>query len=82
MSPDAKHMAENIYRAFWAWIVCVLVTVVVSYMTKPRPVAELEGLVYGASVLPKEHDDYWYQRPIVWASIVAAIFIFLNIAFW
>src|SRR6202041_3369549 len=45
MSPDAKDMAENIYRALWAWIVCVLVTVVVSYMTKPRPVAELEGLV-------------------------------------
>ena len=49
MSPDAKDMAENIYRALWAWLVCVLVTVVVSYMTKPRPVAELEGLVYGAS---------------------------------
>jgi SSS family solute:Na+ symporter len=82
MSPDAKHMAENIYRAFWAWIVCVLVTVVVSYMTTARPVAELEGLVYGASVLPKEHDDHWYQRPIVWASIVALIFVFLNIVFW
>jgi SSS family solute:Na+ symporter len=82
MSPDAKDMAENIYRALWAWIVCVLVTVVVSYMTKARPVAELEGLVYGASVLPKEHDDHWYQRPILWAGIVAVIFIFLNIAFW
>src|ERR1700748_2129708 len=82
MSPDAKDMAENIYRALWAWIVCVLVTVVVSYMTKARPVAELEGLVYGASVLPKEHDDHWYQRPIVWTGIVGVIFIFLNIAFW
>jgi SSS family solute:Na+ symporter len=82
LSPDAKDMAENVYRALWAWIVCVLVTVVVSYMTKPRPVAELEGLVYGASVLPKEHDDHWYQRPIVWAGTVAVVFIFLNIAFW
>jgi SSS family solute:Na+ symporter len=45
-------------------------------------VAELEGLVYGASVLPKEHDDHWYQRPILWASIVAVIFVFLNIVFW
>src|ERR1700759_1633670 len=82
MSPAAKDMAENIYRVLWAWIVCVLVTVVVSYMTKPRPVAELEGLVYGVSPLPKEHDDHWYQRPIVWAGIVGVIFIFLNIAFW
>ena len=53
LSPDAKDMAENMYRALWAWMVCVLVTVVVSYMTKPRPVAELEGLVYGASALPQ-----------------------------
>src|SRR5271163_3037495 len=82
MSPDAKAMAETVYRALWAWLACVLVTVVVSYMTKPRPVAELEGLVYGASVLPKEHDDHWYQRPIVWAGTVAVVFIFLNIAFW
>jgi SSS family solute:Na+ symporter len=82
MSPNAKDMAENIYRALWAWLVCVGVTVVVSYMTKPRPVAELEGLVYGASVLPKEHDDYWYQRPIVWAGAVAVAFIILNVIFW
>jgi SSS family solute:Na+ symporter len=60
----------------------VLVTVVVSYMTKPRPVAELEGLVYGVSPLPKEHDDHWYQRPIVWAGTVAVVFTILNIIFW
>ena len=30
MSPDAKPMAENLYRALWSWIICVLVTVVVS----------------------------------------------------
>jgi SSS family solute:Na+ symporter len=82
LSPDAKDMAENVYRALWAWLVCVLVTVVVSYMTKPRPVAELEGLVYGASVLPKEHDEHWYQRPIVWAGTVTVLFIILNVIFW
>ena len=75
-------MAENVYRALWAWLVCVLVTVVVSYMTKPRPVAELEGLVYGASVLPEEHDEHWYQRPIVWAGTVTVLFIILNVIFW
>ena len=25
-SPDAKDMAENLYRALWSWVVCVLVT--------------------------------------------------------
>jgi solute:Na+ symporter, SSS family len=82
LSPDAKDMAENIYRALWSWIVCVIVTVVVSLLTRPRPVAELAGLVYGASPIPKEHDDHWYQKPVVWASIVFVVFLVLNIAFW
>jgi SSS family solute:Na+ symporter len=82
LSPDAKDMAENMYRALWAWIACVIVTVVVSYMTTPRPVAELEGLVYGVSPLPQEYDEHWYQRPIVWAGVVFGLFIVLNIIFW
>jgi SSS family solute:Na+ symporter len=81
-SPDAKDMAETIYRALWAWLVCVLVTVVVSYATTARPVAELEGLVYGVSPLPQEHDDHWWQKPIVWASVVGVVFIALNVIFW
>jgi solute:Na+ symporter, SSS family len=81
LSPDAKDMAENVYRALWAWSVCVVVTVAVSLVTKPRPVSELEGLVYGVSPLPKEHDDHWYQKPIVWAGIVTAIFLVLNLIF-
>ncbi len=82
LSPDAKDMAENIYRAMWAWLACVIVTVVVSLMTTPRPIAELEGLVYGASPIPVEVVEHWYQRPIVWAAVVLAVFVALNIVFW
>jgi SSS family solute:Na+ symporter len=81
-SPDAKTMAEDMYRALWSWLVCVIVTIVVSFMTKPRPEAELEGLVYGASRIPEEHDDHWYQKPIIWAGVIAVIFVILNIIFW
>src|SRR5512133_2807930 len=35
LSPYAKDMAENMFRALWSWIVCVVVTVVISYMTRP-----------------------------------------------
>jgi len=63
LSPDAKVMAEDMYRALWSWLVCVIVTVVVSLATQPRPEAELAGLVYGATRLPEEHDDHWYQKP-------------------
>ena len=82
LSPDAKAMAEDMYRALWSWIVCVLVTVIVSYMTRPRPEAELEGLVYGATKIPEERDEHWYQRPIVWAGAVAIVFCVLNVIFW
>jgi SSS family solute:Na+ symporter len=82
LSADAKAMAEDMYRALWSWMVCVIVTVVVSYMTQPKPVAELEGLVYGASRIPEERDEHWYQRPIVWASVIAVLFVILNIIFW
>jgi SSS family solute:Na+ symporter len=45
-------------------------------------VKELEGLVYGVSPLPHEHDDHWYQKPIVWAGSIGFLFIILNIIFW
>jgi SSS family solute:Na+ symporter len=82
LSPDAKPMAEDMFRALWSWLVCILVTVVVSYATKARPISELEGLVYGVIPLPEEHDEHWYQKPIVWAGVIAVLFVILNIIFW
>jgi SSS family solute:Na+ symporter len=82
LSTDAKAMAEDMYRALWSWIVCVLVTVIVSYMTQPRSESELAGLVYGATRIPEERDDHWYQKPIVWAGAVAVVFCVVNVIFW
>ena len=82
LSPDAKDMAENIYRALWSWLVCVAVTIGVSLMTRPRPIAELGGLVYGASAIPSEGEEPWYHRPIFWAGVVLVVFITLNVIFW
>ena len=63
------------YRALWSWIVCVVVTVVVSLMTKPKPESELIGLVYGCTEIPSEgHLPVW-QRPIFWAGVVAVVFV-------
>ncbi len=82
LSPNAKALAEDMYRALWSWLVCVIVTVLVSLATKPKPVSELEGLVYGVVPLPVEHDDHWYEKPIVWAGVIAVLFVILNIIFW
>jgi len=82
LSSDAKDMAENMYRALWSWLICVIVTVVVSYSTKPRPVKELAGLVYGCTELPSEGDLPLWKRPIFWAAISAALFLILQWMFW
>jgi solute:Na+ symporter, SSS family len=82
LSPKAKDMAENMYRALWSWIICVAVTVVVSYLSKPKPASELVGLVYGYTDLPSEGHLPLYQRPIFWAGVVLVVFFILNIIFW
>ena len=82
LSSRAKDMAENMYRALWSWIVCVVITVVVSYMTKPKPASELAGLVYGHTDVPGEGHLPLYQRPLFWAGAVALVFAILNIIFW
>ncbi len=82
LSSDAKDMAENMYRALWSWLICVIVTVVVSYLTQPKPVEELNGLVYGCTELPSEGHLPLWKRPIFWAAIAAALFLILQWIFW
>ena len=82
LSPHAKDMAENMFRALWSWILCLIVTVVVSLLTKPKPESELTNLVYGCTVIPSEGNLPVWQRPIFWAGMVAAAFLALNIIFW
>jgi SSS family solute:Na+ symporter len=82
LSPDAKPMAENVFRALWAFIFSAIVIVITSLLTKPRPVAELDGLVYGATKLPTEEPVPWFKSEYTWAVVVIIIFAGLNILFW
>ena len=82
LSADAKPMAENLYRALWAFITTVVIIFVVSLFTKPKPVAELDGLVYGVTKLPKEDPVPIYKNEYLWAVLVVVIFAGLNILFW
>jgi SSS family solute:Na+ symporter len=82
LSPDAKAMAEDMYRALWSVITAVLVTFVVSLFGTPRPVAELDGLVYGATVLPKEEPVPFYKNEWSWTALAIVLFLALNIYFW
>jgi SSS family solute:Na+ symporter len=82
LSPDAKPMAENVFRALWAFLFTAIVVILVSLVTKARPEAELKGLVYGATVLPKEEAVPFYKNEWAWAVLVVVIFAVLNILFW
>jgi SSS family solute:Na+ symporter len=82
LSVDAKPMAENLYRALWSWIICVVVTVVVSLVTKPVPTEQLSGLVYGVTPIPHDGATTIWQKPIFWAIVVIVVFFILNLIFW
>ena len=82
LSPYARDMAENMYRALWSCLICALVTVAVSLITNPKPDAELKGLVYGVTEIPAESYVSALHRPWFWAVVVGFIFVVLNIIFW
>src|SRR5665213_977151 len=82
ISPDAKDMAENMYRALWSVIVSMGVNVGVSLFTTRKTLAELDGLVYGATKLPVEEPVPYYKSEYFWMVIAIILFLALNIYFF
>jgi len=74
-------MAQNFWVAIAAFFTCFAVTIVVSYCTEPRPVAELAGLVYGVTKVEVEK-AVWYRRPPVLAVIAGVACLLLNLVFF
>jgi SSS family solute:Na+ symporter len=74
--------------ALVAFVVDIVVSVIVSLSTQPKPESELRGLVY--SLTPREDlrgvenpgDRAWYRRPAVLAVGVLVITAALNVVFW
>ena len=75
-------MGANFFQAMWAFGIGVVVTVVVTLMTKPRPESELVGLVYSLTPRPELAHLPWYQRPGMIALGVLGLCLILNIIFW
>ncbi|GAB3438792.1 sodium:solute symporter family protein [Phycicoccus ginsengisoli] len=69
-----------------AFVVDIVLSVVVSLGTAPKPVAELKGLVYSETpredlVDPEEASQPWYQRTLPLAGIALVLVIILNVSF-
>ncbi len=69
-----------------AFVVDIIVSVVVSLGTEPKPERELEGLVYSRSERIKRHEEVsrlpWHQQPTRLAGVALGLVVLLNILFW
>ncbi len=70
-----------------AFVVDIVVSVVVTFMTESRPESELRGLVYSLTPKSDFHDPNegvlpWYQQPNKLALISLIMVLALNIIFW
>jgi solute:Na+ symporter, SSS family len=75
--------------AFWgacaAFVADAVVTVIVSMVTPPKPIEELQGLVYGMANTADElsaEEKAWYRKPSTLAIGVLGIVLVLSIIFW
>ena len=69
-----------------AFVVDIVLSVIVSLMTKPKPDSELVGLVYSETPKemrtdPEEASMAWYRRPVPLAGVALAMTIVLNTIF-
>lgn len=86
--PIPSDQGANFVSAIVAFAVGAVVTVAVSYATKPAPLASLAGFVYGTTAPgvpepPAEGDDAWYRRPALlgWGAVVLAAACYVPFSF-
>lgn len=65
-----------------AFLVCFIVTILVSLRTKPKKDEDLIGLVYSLTPKQKDSAKVWYKNPLWLGLIVLFITIILNIIFY
>ncbi len=80
-------LSASFYQAIWAFVAGALVLVLVSLVTKPKPVEELEGLVWGLTrkeereVNADPRDRLWWRSPALLGGVAIALVVILNIIF-
>lgn len=71
-------MAQNFWVAISAFAICFAVTTAVSAVTRPKPVSELTGLVWGVTPIPRDKDVPWYEKPALLGTTALAACLVLN----
>jgi solute:Na+ symporter, SSS family len=83
---DLPGQGAAFLAASTAFVVDIVLSVLVSLVTKPKPASELKGLVYSETpredlVDPDEAARPWYQRTLPLAGVSLAMVIVLNAVF-
>jgi SSS family solute:Na+ symporter len=82
LSNTTSDMAANFWRAWWAWVICFVVTIVISLFTKRKPDADLVGLVKGLTPKVDTGHIAFYHKPEFYAILSLIVLVALNIYFW
>jgi SSS family solute:Na+ symporter len=75
---------ESMWGAGSAFVVDAIVTVIVTYMTTPKPVEQLQGLVYGMANIDESDRvaHRWWESPKLLGFTTLAGATILTIVFW
>jgi solute:Na+ symporter, SSS family len=74
---------ESFWGAGAAFVIDAVVTIAVTLFTKPKPVEELQGLVWGmANVDESPHKAKWWESPKLLGFSALGIGAVLTIIFW
>ncbi len=68
--------------AWISFVVCFIVTALISIVTKPKPEQELVGLVYSLTPRQRDSNRVWYKNPLWLGIIVLVITLIFNIIFF
>jgi len=82
LSPVASDMAANFWRAWWAWLICFGVTILVSIFTQKKPRTELVGLVKGLTAEKAMQTVPFVKTPEFYGMLSILVLIVLNLYFW
>jgi SSS family solute:Na+ symporter len=78
-----SEMAQNFWLAAFAFIVCFVLTVVISLAGRQTKTnEELKGLVYSLTPKIVDHEQNWFLRPAVMGTILLIACVVLNYIFW
>jgi SSS family solute:Na+ symporter len=82
--PFGSDLAEAFWAAIIAFCLDAVVSVGVTFVTDPKPIEELEGLVYGMAAEedpPRRADSGWYRSPKVLAFTLLGLTCVVSLFF-